>query len=69
MSRSYSTAPAGERSLLKVPEVAAELRVGVNQAYELVRCGDLAAIKIGRAIRVTREALEEFKTGTSQPAA
>jgi excisionase family DNA binding protein len=64
VSRSYSTPPAGDRSPLKVPELAAELRVGVNQAYELVRSGAIRSVRIGRAIRVTREALEEFKAGT-----
>jgi excisionase family DNA binding protein len=49
--------------VLKVMEVADELRIGRNQAYELVRSGQLRAVRIGRAIRVTREALEEFKAG------
>jgi excisionase family DNA binding protein len=49
--------------VLKVMEVADELRIGRNQAYELVRSGQLRAVWIGQAIRVTREALEEFKAG------
>jgi excisionase family DNA binding protein len=49
--------------VLKVVEVADELRIGRNQAYELVRSGQLRAVRIGQAIRVTREALEEFKAG------
>src|SRR5215216_1566735 len=49
--------------VLKVMEVADELRIGRNQAYELVRSGQLRAVRIGQAIRVTREALEEFKAG------
>src|SRR5215211_2520281 len=47
--------------VLKVMEVADELRIGRNQAYELVRSGQLRAVRIGQAIRVTREALDEFK--------
>jgi excisionase family DNA binding protein len=49
--------------VLKVMEVADELRIGRNQAYELVRSGQLRAVRIGQAIRVTREALDEFKAG------
>jgi excisionase family DNA binding protein len=49
--------------VLKVVEVADELRIGRNQAYELVRSGQLRAVRIGQAIRVTREALDEFKAG------
>lgn len=49
--------------VLKVMEVADELRIGRNHAYELVRSGQLRAVRIGQAIRVTREALEEFKSG------
>ncbi len=53
----------GAQQVLKVKEVAAELRVGLNQAYEAVRDGRIRSVKIGRAVRVTREALEEFKAG------
>jgi excisionase family DNA binding protein len=52
-----------EPATLKAKEVAAELRCGKNQAYELIRRGELRSVRIGRAIRVTREALEEFKAG------
>jgi excisionase family DNA binding protein len=48
---------------LKVREVAAILRCGKNQAYELIRDGQIRSVRIGRAIRVTREALEDFKAG------
>jgi excisionase family DNA binding protein len=48
---------------VKVREVAAILRCGRNQAYELIQRGEIRSVRIGRAIRVTREALEEFKAG------
>jgi excisionase family DNA binding protein len=51
------------RDVLKVTEVAADLRIGRNQAYELIRSGQLRSVRIGRAIRVPREALEAFKAG------
>ena len=57
------------QEVLKVREVAAELRIGINQAYEAVRDGRIRSVKIGRAVRVTREALEDFKAGDGRPAA
>jgi excisionase family DNA binding protein len=53
----------GAQQVLKVKEVAGELRVGINQAYELVQRGEIRSVRIGRAVRVTREALDEFKAG------
>jgi excisionase family DNA binding protein len=53
----------GAQQVLKVKEVAVELRVGINQAYELIQRGEIRSVRIGRAIRVTREALDEFKAG------
>ena len=55
--------PDDNHETLKVREVAAILRCGRNQAYELIRDGQLRSVRIGRAIRVTREALDEFKAG------
>jgi excisionase family DNA binding protein len=46
-----------------VREIAAILRCGKNQAYELIRDGGIRSVRIGRAIRVTREALDDFKAG------
>jgi excisionase family DNA binding protein len=55
--------PDDSHETLKVREVAAILRCGKNQAYELIRDGRLRSVRIGRAIRVPREALEDFKAG------
>jgi excisionase family DNA binding protein len=49
--------------VLTVSEVAAHLRVDRKVVYELIRNGQLSALKLGRALRVTREALGEFKAG------
>jgi excisionase family DNA binding protein len=49
--------------VLKVAEVAAELRVDRKTVYGLIRTGELRALKMGQALRVTRDALEEFKGG------
>ncbi|MHB8394349.1 MAG: helix-turn-helix domain-containing protein [Candidatus Dormibacteria bacterium] len=45
---------------MTVKEVAATLRVGRGTAYTLVASGQLKSVRIGRLIRVTPRALEEF---------
>lgn len=49
-----------EPSLMTVMEVAAALRVSRGTAYTLVASGQITSIRIGRLIRVTPRALEEF---------
>jgi excisionase family DNA binding protein len=49
-----------EPSLMTVKDVAAALRVGRATAYTLVASGQLKSVRIGRLIRVTPRALEEF---------
>jgi excisionase family DNA binding protein len=44
----------------RVDEVAAVLRCSKWCDYDLIDTGDLKAIRLGRAIRVTRRAFEEF---------
>ena len=55
--------PDADHRVLKVQEVAAILRCGRNQAYELIRSGAIRSVRIGLAIRVPREALDEFTAG------
>jgi excisionase family DNA binding protein len=55
--------PDEKPDTLKVKEVAAILRCGKNQAYELIQRGEIRSVRIGRAVRVTRSALEEFLAG------
>ena len=50
-------------NLLTVPELAIELRIGRNAAYKMVRNGLIRSVKIGKAIRVPRKALEDFLSG------
>lgn len=45
---------------LTVVEAGEVLRVGRSKAYELVRCGQLKSIRIGKQIRVPRQAILEF---------
>ena len=50
-----------ERNWLRVPEVAEELSIPRSRAYELIKRGELPAIRVGeRSIRVNRVELERF---------
>jgi len=55
-----------ERLTLTIPEVAKLLRIGRNTAYEAARTGALPGVlHFGRAIRVSRAALNQFLSGQS----
>jgi excisionase family DNA binding protein len=50
-----------EQLWLKVPEVAAELRIPRSRCYELIQQGLLPAVRVGdRSIRVNRKEMEQF---------
>jgi excisionase family DNA binding protein len=49
-----------ERLTLTVPEVAAQLGLSRNGAYEAVATGQIPAIRIGRRVLVPRAALERM---------
>lgn len=46
--------------VMTVAELAAVLRCGRNQAYQLVASGTVRSAKVGRAIRVPKSAVERF---------
>ena len=50
---------------MTVSEAAAVLRVGRNATYELIRSGQLRHYKVGRSIRIPRDAVSEFINGIS----
>ena len=50
---------------LRVEDLMPILGIGRNTAYELIRSGQIRSVRIGRQIRVPREALREFWTGGS----
>ena len=52
-------------AILTVPELSAVLRIGRASAYELVRCGRIRSLKIGRQLRVPRQAVLDFLNGIS----
>lgn len=47
-------------NLLTVTDIQNKLGIGKSQAYELISTGRLKAFKIGRAWKITEEALNEF---------
>jgi len=48
------------RQVWRVPEVARILDVSESRVYELIRQGILPSVRLGRQIRVDKEALDEF---------
>ena len=48
---------------LTVPEAAKILRLGRNTTYDLVRRGTLRSIRIGRQLRIPRDAILDFLHG------
>ncbi len=46
--------------LLTVRDVEAELQLGRTRTYELLRSGSLPVIRVGRAVRVPRDALRRW---------
>ena len=52
--------------VLRVEDLIPILDIGRNTAYELVRSGKIRSIKVGRQIRVPRDAVVEFLSGTGK---
>ena len=46
--------------IMKAEDLMPILLIGRNTAYELVRSGEIKSIRVGRQIRITRDALIEF---------
>lgn len=46
---------------LTIPQVAAVLGVGRNTAYSMVRSGQLRSVRVGRQIRVPKDALKTIQ--------
>ena len=46
--------------LLTARDVEAELQLGRTRTYELLRSGQIPVIRLGRAVRVSREWLEQW---------
>ena len=48
---------------LRVEELMPSLGIGRNTAYELVRSGQIRSVKVGKQIRIPKEALREYLSG------
>ena len=49
--------------VLRVEDLMPILDIGRNTAYELVRSGKIRSVKVGRQIRVPRDAVVDFLQG------
>ncbi|SHH82869.1 DNA binding domain-containing protein, excisionase family [Sporobacter termitidis DSM 10068] len=45
---------------LRVEDLTAILDIGRNTAYELVRSGQIGSVRVGRQIRIPKDAVQEF---------
>jgi excisionase family DNA binding protein len=64
MNRTMSDGVSLDHQLLTAREVAELLRLPVSTVYELARTGRLPHLRIGRAMRFSREDLEEHLAET-----
>ncbi len=48
---------------LRVEDLMSILDVGRNTAYDLVRCGRIQSIRVGRQLRIPRSAVVKFLEG------
>ena len=55
-SRSFDEPPL----TLRVEDLMPILGIGRNTAYELVRSGQIRSIRIGRQLRIPKEAVQEY---------
>jgi excisionase family DNA binding protein len=69
LAGSSTTALATLPEVLTALEAAAILRVGRNQLYQAVARGELGAIRIGRSIRIPKQALLDLLASTNPPTA
>jgi excisionase family DNA binding protein len=55
-----ATRTAGAPKLLRVPDAAEALAISTRTVWRLIATGELTAIKIGRAVRITRASVDAF---------
>jgi len=49
--------------MLKVTEVASYLRVTRQMVYQVIREGGIKPVRVGKALRISRETLRDFIAG------
>ena len=69
LAGSSTSALATLPEVLTAREAAAILRVGRNQLYQAVGRGELGAVRIGRSIRIPKQALLDLLASASPPPA
>ena len=52
--------------VLRVEDLMPVLDIGRNAAYELIRCGQIRSVRVGRQIRVPKDAVTEFLAGRKE---
>mgnify|MGYP000746629788 CR=1 FL=1 len=51
--------------IITVKELSKLLRIGINNAYRLVREGTIKSVRVGRQYRIPRKAVEAYLTQQS----
>ena len=51
--------------VLRVEDLMSALDIGRNAAYELVRSGQIRSVRVGRQIRVPKDAIREYLSGAA----
>ena len=46
--------------VLTVSDIAKILDIGRNTAYDLIRCGKIKSVRVGKQIRIPKQALIDF---------
>ena len=46
--------------ILRVEDIMSLLDIGRNTAYELLRCGAIRSIRVGKQLRIPKEAIIEY---------
>jgi len=69
LAGSSTSALATLPEVLTAREAAAILRVGRNQLYQAVARGELGAVRIGRSIRIPKQALLDLLASANPPPA
>ena len=49
--------------VLRVEDLMPVLDIGRNAAYELIRCGQIRSVRVGRKLRIPKQAVEDFLAG------
>ena len=69
LAGSSTSALATLPEVLTIREAAAILRIGRNQLYQAVGRGEVGAVRIGRSIRIPKQALLDLLAAASAPPA